>query len=67
MNAVDNVNARMFIDEKCVFYQKTLIDAGTQGVKSNVQVVLPNETQSYGDSRDPEEKEFKVCTLKNYP
>lgn len=46
---------------------KPLIDAGTQGVKSNTQVIIPGASQSYGDSRDQEEKDFKVCTLKNYP
>jgi len=46
LNAVDNIHARNFIDEKCVYYTIPLIDSGTQGEKSNVQVIIPRKTQS---------------------
>eukprot|EP00906_Rhabdomonas_costata_P022806 RCo032857 len=66
-NALDNVQARLFVDSKCVYYRKPLLESGTLGTKGNVQVVLPFKTESYGASRDPPEKTFPVCTLKNFP
>jgi ubiquitin-activating enzyme E1 len=67
LNALDNMEARLFVDEQCVAYQKALIDAGTLGPKGNVQVVVPHQSESYGSSVDPPESEIPVCTLKNFP
>lgn len=66
-NAVDNVNARLYVDSRCVWYEKPLLESGTLGTKANVQVVLPHKTQSYGDSQDPPEESIPMCTLKNFP
>jgi len=66
-NALDNVQARQYVDQRCVYYQKSLLESGTLGTKGNVQVVLPHLTESYGSSRDPPEKSIPVCTLKNFP
>eukprot|EP01116_Phalansterium_solitarium_P005098 TRINITY_DN1640_c0_g2_i3.p1 TRINITY_DN1640_c0_g2~~TRINITY_DN1640_c0_g2_i3.p1 ORF type:complete len:1022 (+),score=445.16 TRINITY_DN1640_c0_g2_i3:103-3168(+) len=67
VNALDNVVARRYIDQRCVFFCKPLIDAGTLGTKGNVQVVKPHATESYSDSQDPPEKSIQMCTLKNFP
>jgi len=66
-NALDNVQARLYVDQRCVYYQKSLLESGTLGAKGNVQVVVPCMTESYGSSRDPPEKSIPVCTLKNFP
>jgi len=66
-NALDNVQARLYVDQRCVYYQKPLLESGTLGPKGNVQVVVPRVTESYGSSRDPPEKSIPVCTLKNFP
>merc|ERR1719502_1452703 len=66
-NALDNVQARLYVDQRCVYYQKSLLESGTLGAKGNVQVVVPQMTESYGSSRDPPEKSIPVCTLKNFP
>jgi ubiquitin-activating enzyme E1 len=67
LNALDNMEARLFIDAQCVTNQKALIDAGTLGSKGNVQVVIPHKSESYGSSADPPEPAIPVCTLKNFP
>ena len=67
MNALDNVEARLFVDSQCVAHGLGLLDAGTLGPKGNVQVVVPNESESYGSSADPPEPDIPVCTLKNFP
>jgi len=67
LNALDNMEARLFMDEQCVANQKALVDAGTLGSKGNVQVVVPHQSESYGSSVDPPEPAIPVCTLKNFP
>ena len=66
-NALDNVQARMYMDQRCVYFRKPLLESGTLGTKGNVQVVIPDVTESYGSSRDPPEKAIPICTLKNFP
>jgi len=51
VNALDNVNARLYVDYRCVYFQKPLLESGTLGPKCNTQVVMPNETENYGASR----------------
>eukprot|EP00177_Eucheuma_denticulatum_P005593 GFKZ01010164.1.p1 GENE.GFKZ01010164.1~~GFKZ01010164.1.p1 ORF type:complete len:1055 (+),score=183.69 GFKZ01010164.1:352-3516(+) len=66
-NALDNVQARLYVDQRCVYYMKSLLESGTLGTKGNTQVVVPRLTESYGSSRDPPEKSIPICTLKNFP
>ncbi|UZJ54373.1 hypothetical protein CBS101457_003693 [Exobasidium rhododendri] len=66
-NALDNVQARQYMDRRCVYYQKPLLESGTLGTKANTQVVVPHLTESYSSSQDPPEKSIPVCTLKNFP
>lgn len=67
ISALDNVNARLYIDSKCVYFQKPLLESGTLGTKCHTQVVFPHLTENYGASRDPPEKEFPMCTVHSYP
>ncbi|KAL3853736.1 hypothetical protein ACJMK2_017251 [Sinanodonta woodiana] len=66
-NALDNIDARMYMDRRCVYYCKSLLESGTLGTKANVQVVIPHMTESYSSSQDPPEKSIPICTLKNFP
>lgn len=66
-NALDNVQARVYMDRRCVYYRIPLLESGTLGTKGNVQVVLPYMTESYSSSQDPPEKSIPICTLKNFP
>lgn len=66
-NALDNVTARLYVDQRCVYYMKSLLESGTLGTKGNTQVVVPRLTENYGASRDPPEKSIPICTLKNFP
>ena len=65
--ALDNVDARMYVDGRCVYYGRPMLESGTLGTKGNTQVVVPRLTENYGASRDPPEKAIPVCTLKNFP
>ena len=65
--ALDNVEARLYVDQRCLFYRLPMLESGTLGTKGNTQVVVPNLTENYGATRDPPEKSIPVCTLKNFP
>ena len=67
MTALDNIQARSFVDQLCVENGVPLIDSGTLGTKGNVQTIIPHLTESYRSSQDPPEKSIPVCTLKNFP
>jgi ubiquitin-activating enzyme E1 len=66
-NALDNVQARLYVDQRCVYYMKSLLESGTLGTKGNTQVIVPHLTECYSSSRDPPEKSIPICTLKNFP
>ena len=67
VNAVDNIKARLYVDARCVWYGKPLLESGTLGTKANSQMVVPHQTQCYGDSQDPPEESIPMCTLRNFP
>jgi ubiquitin-activating enzyme E1 len=46
-NALDNVQARLYMDNRCVFYCKPLLESGTLGTKGNTQVCLNPTTPSH--------------------
>ena len=68
-NALDNVKARLYVDSRCVFYGKPLLESGTLGTKCNVQVIIPHLTASYADGPkdDTDEDNIPMCTLRNFP
>lgn len=36
VNAVDNIKARQYVDQRCVWYEKPLLESGTLGTKANM-------------------------------
>ena len=44
--------AHDYVDSRCVFYEKPLLDGDTAGSKGNLQVILPHRTCSYTDRPD---------------
>ncbi|KAK8446150.1 hypothetical protein SEVIR_9G442900v4 [Setaria viridis] len=67
INALDNVNARMYMDMRCLYFQKPLLESGTLGTKCNTQMVIPHLTENYGASQDPPEKQAPMCTVHSFP
>ena len=66
-NALDNVAARLYMDQRCVANTKPLLESGTLGTKGHVQTIVPHLTESYGSTHDPPEKDVAVCTIKSFP
>ena len=68
INALDNIEARRYMDQECFNKLMPLFESGTTGTKGNTQVVIPYLTETYSNSSDPpQEKSFPICTIKNFP
>lgn len=67
-NALDNVKARIYMDQRCVRNSIPLLESGTLGPKGHVQVILPFITENYGQVQDASaEHNIPICTLKMFP
>ena len=67
INALDNVEARKYVDNACNKYDKPLFESGTLGTKANTQVILPYETATYSEIKDPVDNSIPMCTVRNFP
>uniref|UniRef100_A0AAQ4PV49 E1 ubiquitin-activating enzyme n=1 Tax=Gasterosteus aculeatus aculeatus TaxID=481459 RepID=A0AAQ4PV49_GASAC len=65
--ALDNVEARVYLDGRCVQHQKPLVEGGTLGCQGSTVVVVPHLTKSYGPSTSSSNDAIPLCTLKNFP
>jgi len=48
VNALDNVTARLYVDSRCIYFKKPLLESGTLGPKCNTQSIIPDLTENYG-------------------
>jgi len=67
VNALDNVEARLYVDGRCVDTGKPLMESGTMGTKGHVQNIIPYKSSNYAMTNDPPEVGFPFCTLKSFP
>ncbi|MEQ2265361.1 hypothetical protein XENORESO_006189 [Xenotaenia resolanae] len=65
--ALDNVEARVYLDKRCVQHQKPMLEGGTLGSKGHTLVVVPHLTESYGPAKSSSGNAIPLCTLKNFP
>jgi ubiquitin-activating enzyme E1 len=67
-NALDNMQAREYVDARCICFEKPLLESGTMGTGANVDVIVPHMTTSYTDGGAAEEGGgVPMCTLRNFP
>ena len=76
--AVDNLEARKYINKQCIINECKFLECGTFGEKASSQLVIPYITQDYqnfgnfndNNNRDNNENKIEkiaMCTLKQYP
>ena len=66
--AVDSVEARKYIDNKVILYQKPAVDSGTLGAKAHSQTIIPYKTLTYSDKAPSGVTlTIPVCTLRHFP
>jgi len=67
-NALDNMEARLYVDGQCVKYEKSLLESGTMGTSGNIDTVSPFKTKTYADGGQAAEGGgVPMCTLRNFP
>lgn len=65
--ALDNMEARVYLDERCVQHQRPMLEGGTRGGHGHTVVVVPHLTKSYGPAQSSSDDAIPLCTLKNFP
>ena len=72
VTALDNAEARFFVDAKCRWHGKPMLDSGTHGLSFQTMPTVPKVTRAYSDGHTPQEKKrvedgSESCTLKFFP
>ncbi|XP_062005459.1 uncharacterized protein LOC133722599 [Rosa rugosa] len=57
----------LYVDQRCLYFQKAVLESGTLRAKCNTQVVIPHVTENDGNSRDLPEKQAPMCTVHSFP
>jgi ubiquitin-activating enzyme E1 len=67
-NALDNFEARRYMDQQCLFYKKPMIDPATSGIQCELNITVPKITTSWSAGYQiPQEESFEICTIHNLP
>lgn len=67
-NALDNMEARFYVDGQCVKFEKPLLESGTMGTSGNVDPVVPGKTRTYREGGNAaDDGGVPMCTLRNFP
>ncbi|KAF6008816.1 hypothetical protein HII12_004044 [Brettanomyces bruxellensis] len=66
-NALDNLEARMYVNKICLFTRVPLMESGTTGLKGQVQPIYPYLTECFACVPKTTPKAFPVCTIRSTP
>ena len=64
--AVDNIKARNYLNEQCIYNRIKLIECGTLGENASSQLIIPFVTEEYKGVENNNDK-VGVCTIRNLP
>lgn len=67
MNALDNLDARRWVNKMCIAADVPLIESGTTGFRGQVQPIKRGVTECYDCTTKPPPKSFPVCTIRSTP
>ncbi|KAJ1032523.1 hypothetical protein NDA16_000546 [Ustilago loliicola] len=67
MNALDNLDARRWVNKMCIAADVPLIESGTTGFLGQVQPIKRGVTECYDCVEKPTPKTFPVCTIRSTP
>ncbi|SNX82381.1 related to ubiquitin-like protein activating enzyme [Melanopsichium pennsylvanicum] len=67
MNALDNLDARRWVNKMCIAADVPLIESGTTGFLGQVQPIKKGVTECYDCVPKPTPKTFPVCTIRSTP
>ena len=66
-NALDNIEARRYVNRMCITANLPLLEAGTQGFNGQVQTIIHGKTACYECEEKQTPKSFPVCTIRSTP
>lgn len=66
-NALDNIQARSYVNKMCLFLKKPLIESGTTGFNGQVTPIFPYKTECYECTVKETPKTYPVCTIRSTP
>ncbi|KAH3660046.1 hypothetical protein OGAPHI_007251 [Ogataea philodendri] len=66
-NALDNLEARFYVNKIALFTKIPLIESGTSGLKGQVQPIYPYQTECFACIPKEQPKSFPVCTIRSTP
>ncbi|KAM6325297.1 ubiquitin-like modifier-activating enzyme 7 [Podargus strigoides] len=67
VSALDTLEARAYLDTRCLHCLTPLLDTGTEGPRGNVVVMVPPLTKPLEPAGDPGDGTFHLCTLRFFP
>ncbi|ODQ68425.1 hypothetical protein NADFUDRAFT_68648 [Nadsonia fulvescens var. elongata DSM 6958] len=66
-NALDNLDARRYVNKMCMAAEVPLIESGTTGYNGQVQVICGTKTECYDCKPKATPKVYPVCTIRSTP
>lgn len=67
MSALDNADARRYVNNVCQTLGKTVVESGTAGYLGQSTVVLPRRTECFDCRPKQAAKTYPVCTIRTTP
>lgn len=66
-NALDNIEARRYVNKMCLFLKKPLMESGTTGFEGQIQPIYPYHSECFDCSTKVTPKTYPVCTIRSTP
>ncbi|GAV26988.1 hypothetical protein PMKS-000449 [Pichia membranifaciens] len=66
-NALDNLEARFYVNRICLYLNIPLYESGTTGLKGQVQPIYPSLSECFHCVPKETPKTFPVCTIRSTP
>ncbi|XP_059679045.1 ubiquitin-like modifier-activating enzyme 7 [Gavia stellata] len=67
VSALDTLEARAYLESRCLRCLTPLLDSGTEGPRGNVLAMVPPLTKPLGPAGAPRDGTFPLCTLRHFP
>ena len=67
ISAVDNDDARVYLNNKCFKYNKLFLNAGTSGVRAKADIIIPKITYPLKINYNETKKNINMCTIRKFP
>ncbi|TRZ13806.1 hypothetical protein HGM15179_013290 [Zosterops borbonicus] len=66
-SALDTIEARSYLERRCLRCRTPLLDSGTEGTRGHVLAIVPSLTKPPGPASIPRDGTFPLCTLRHFP